>query len=477
MLLIKLAKLATPALLLPLLGGDPLADEKLERALDSVQLRHVEADIHFLASDELAGRDTPSDGLRLAARYVRARLMRLGFQPAGDNGYFDEYQLERKRLDVERTSAVFSTSGAESQLVYGKDYIFPDREIENLNLEGGLVFVGTGTKGETDGLDLMGSFALAIDSEIPWRERRANAMGTGAIGLVIVPAEDGEPFTRQYGYWAWRARSGSLTLPSSDPGGALFPQLYVDKAEVGKLVATKPAPGTVLSATMRDQRAIAEGNESFTVENVCGLWPGSDPELSKEVLIVSAHYDHVGAREGEIYNGADDNGSGSTGLLAVAEALKAHGPLRRSVMLIWVSGEEKGLLGSKAWTLDPTLPDGYVPAANINIDMIGRNAADYLLITPTEELPQYNDLVRMAEANAPKEGFPKLGSCDDYWARSDQKSFSDNLGIPVMFLFSDVHEDYHQPTDTPDKINYDKIRRVSRLVVRMLVDLQGDDLL
>ena len=109
--------------------------------------------------------------------------------------------------------------------------------------------------------------------------------------------------------------------------------------------------------------------------------------------------------------------------------------------------------------------------------MIGRNASDYLLITPTSALPQYNDLVRMAEANAPQEGFPKLGSCDEYWARSDQKSFSDALGIPVMFLFSDVHEDYHQPTDTPDKIDYDKIRRVARLVVRMLADLQGDELL
>ena len=100
-----------------------------------------------------------------------------------------------------------------------------------------------------------------------------------------------------------------------------------------------------------------------------------------------------------------------------------------------------------------------------------------LLITPTEALPQYNDLVRMAEANAPKEGFPELGSCDEYFSRSDQKSFSDNLGIPVMFLFSDLHEDYHKPTDTPDKIDYDKIRRVARLVVRMLVDLQKDDLL
>jgi Zn-dependent M28 family amino/carboxypeptidase len=237
-----------------------------------------------------------------------------------------------------------------------------------------------------------------------------------------------------------------------------------------------PAPGARLDATLRDVRAVAPGSESVVVENVCGLWPGDDPKLKDEVLIVSAHYDHVGARDGEIYNGADDNGSGSSGLLAIAEALAAHGPLARSVLLIWVSGEEKGLLGSQAWCAAPTLPAPYRPVADINIDMIGRNAPDYLLVTPTAALPQHNDLVRMAEANAPLEGFPELGSCDEYWARSDQKSFSDALGIPVMFLFSDVHEDYHQPTDTADKIDCDKIRRVARLVVRMLADLQAEEL-
>jgi Zn-dependent M28 family amino/carboxypeptidase len=248
----------------------------------------------------------------------------------------------------------------------------------------------------------------------------------------------------------------------------------LNRAQAAGIGGSDPAPGASLDTTLHSRRVTAEGNELFTVENVCGLWPGSDPELAQEVLIVSAHYDHVGTRDGEIYNGADDNASGSTGLLAVAESLAAYGPLRRSVLLLWVSGEEKGLLGSKAWTLDPTLEPGQRPVANINIDMIGRNAPDSLLVTPTEALPQYNDLVVMAQANCALEGFAELGNCDDYWARSDQKSFSDNLGIPVMFLFSDIHADYHQPTDTPDKIDYDKIRRVARLVVRMLAGLQGD---
>ncbi len=170
------------------------------------------------------------------------------------------------------------------------------------------------------------------------------------------------------------------------------------------------------------------------------------------------------------------NGSGSTGLLAVAEALAANGPLRRSVCLIWVSAEEKGLLGSRAWATYPWLPDGYRPICNINIDMIGRNAPDSLLITPTAEHEAYSQLTRIAERLAPLEGFPTLGNADTYYHRSDQAMFQQHLELPVAFLFTDIHEDYHEPTDTPEKIDVDKIRRVARLVVRMLAELQTDEL-
>jgi hypothetical protein len=113
---------------------------------------------------------------------------------------------------------------------------------------------------------------------------------------------------------------------------------------------------------------------------------------------------------------------------------------------------------------------------DINIDMIGRNEPDKLLITPTSARKEYNGLVKLAEANGPLEGFPKLGSCDAYWDRSDHRNFAVNLKIPVTFLFSDIHEDYHQPTDKPEKIDNDKIRRVVRMVLRMLEELQADRL-
>ena len=144
-------------------------------------------------------------------------------------------------------------------------------------------------------------------------------------------------------------------------------------------------------------------------------------------------------------------------------------------MLIWVSGEERGLWGSRAWVAASSLPEGMRAVANLNIDMIGRNAPDELYITPSEKHERHNGIVRRAQALASLEGFKELGNADEYYHRSDQASFA-MLDIPVAFLFSGVHEDYHQPTDDPEKIDCDKVRRVARLVVRLLGELQADAL-
>jgi hypothetical protein len=466
--------------LLSLLATARPGDPALDRGLEAIQTRAIQSDVAFLASDELAGRDTPSPGLTLAARFVRARLMRLSFEPAGDHGYFDEYALESKRLDVERTYATLVAGAVETPLGYGDDYVFPDREVADVTLDAPLVYAGTGSAAELEGKRFEGAWALAEDSELSWRDRLAAVRASGALGLVVVQqaGEKVEPMTRRFGYWGFRARAGTVSLPGAAEGEALFPQLYVNRGPLAALLGDAPmAVGSPLPGRIAHARTVAEGQESVTVENVCGLWPGSDPELKHEVLVVSAHLDHVGLQDGEIHNGADDNGSGSSALLALAEALAAHGPLSRSVLLLWVSGEEKGLLGSQAWTLAPTLPEGYRAVADINIDMVGRNAPDKLLVTPTAKLPEHNGLVPLAESHAAAEGFAGLGSCDTYWTRSDHKSFADNLGIPVMFLFSDVHEDYHKPTDDADKIDCDKIRRVARLVLRVLADLQEPEIL
>ena len=161
---------------------------------------------------------------------------------------------------------------------------------------------------------------------------------------------------------------------------------------------------------------------------------------------------------------------------ALAEALAAHGPLRRSVFLIWVSGEEKGLWGSAAWTRAPTLPANSRAVCAINVDMIGRTAPGELYLTPSPEHTAHNALAARVAELAPAEGFERLGSADAFWLRSDHVNFARNMGIPVAFLFAGEHEDYHRPTDTSDRVDFDKIQRVTRLLFRTLTSLQDDEL-
>jgi hypothetical protein len=474
------------AVLFPCSGSDTAA---VERALASVQAPNICADVRFIASDELEGRDTPSQGLRLAARYLRARLERLGFQPAGDDGFFDRYPLERGGLDLAACKAWVIQGGKERELVFGQDYAFFGGDEHEL--EGALVFVGAGREEDIAGLDLHGKWALVLDSgggrdRNAWEERFRRierVRAAGALGLVSAP-DPSQPANELAERDARLARTVEFasrpSLHAPDSEGERGPQgvsLTLKSTLAKELMGSStPKVGMELTGIRLKERRKQRVAERLELENVAGLWPGSDPALGKEVLILSAHYDHEGIQDGVIYNGADDNGSGTCGLLAVAEALKNYGPMRRSVLILWVSGEEKGLLGSEAWTRNPTLAPGLRPVCDINIDMIGRNAPEKLLITPTKALKEYNGLTRLAESLAPLEGFPTLGSCDEYWQRSDHMNFAQNLGIPVAFLFSDVHEDYHQPTDDAEKIDCDKIRRVVRLVVRMLDGLQSDSL-
>ena len=482
-LISNLAALGALPVLLAFAPSDVESAAPLAAALDSVSERNISADIQFIASDELQGRDTPSPGLKIAARFIRSRLAALGIEPGAQDGYFYEYPLDFARIDGEKTMAMIG----EKELIEGQDYATWFRTSESSDVSAPMTWVGLEGADAFEGLELDGHWAVcADDEEYRWRRTRSSAQKAGAMGVLCLVEAESDTFS-MYSKAVQRALQGSVTFPRPKKEGeeedktprrrSSIPVVHVTfdafQAATGMSVDTLEK-GKALDMSFRDVRSPDENVQQVMLENVCGFWPGSDPKLSKEVIIISAHYDHVGARDGEVYNGADDNGSGTTGLLALAEALTNYGKLRRSVMVMWVSGEEKGLYGSKAWTLNPWLPEGYVPVANINIDMIGRNAPDSLLVTPTEKHEEYNGLTRLAERLAPLEGFETLGDADAYYERSDHYNFRKNLEIPVAFLFSDVHEDYHKPTDTPDKIDCDKIRRVARLVMRMLDGMQED---
>ncbi len=201
--------------------------------------------------------------------------------------------------------------------------------------------------------------------------------------------------------------------------------------------------------------------------NVIGLFPGTDPEKAKEVVIYSAHYDHVGVDEkGEIFNGSDDNASGTSALLEIAEAFGDGPRPARSVAFLWVSGEEKGLLGSHWFSDHMTLPDGYKIVADINLDMVSRNDGKTIGITPSDRHADYSTLIPAAQAAAKEEGLTTKFDADAFYFRTDSYNFA-RKGIPVIFFFCGVHEDYHRATDDVAKADFEKAARVARAAYRL----------
>ena len=223
-------------------------------------------------------------------------------------------------------------------------------------------------------------------------------------------------------------------------------------------------------------------------ENVLGYLEGTDSLLKHELLVVSAHYDHLGKRGEAIFNGADDNGSGTSTVLEVAEAFvrakqQGLGP-RRSVLFLWVSGEEKGLLGSEYYASHPVFPLEQT-IADINVDMVGRvdekHAADpyYIYVIGSDrlstELHQINETVNRDFTQLELDYTYNLESDPNrYYYRSDHYNFARN-GIPSIFFFNGSHADYHRDTDTVDKINFEKMVRIGQLVFYNAWQLTNQD--
>ena len=456
----------------------------LEAALATISEDEIRSDLYFIASDAMKGRDSPSPQLKIAARYIRARLMRFGMTPGGKEGsFFWEWSYPQKGLDLSKTFLkVAGPEGLSLDLALGSDYFMGTNGYGMRTATGSAVWGGEFSKDQVADLkksELAGKWVIGVNDRGLSGKRTRELEDAGALGVIVIPGtKNKKPVAETYGRVAARMASTSLTGRrergnSSTP----FPVIHLTE-RVGKTIqaALPKDPKVAEGVGFSFDESCGRGKvDDAVMENVVGIWPGSDPKLKDEAIILSAHYDHVGHRpDGTVFNGADDNGSGTTGLLAIAEALQAYGPMRRTIVLMWVSAEEKGLLGSEAWCKDPYLPGDLKALCNINIDMIGRNAGNELLITPTKDHEAYSALTKVVEANAESEGFTKVGSADAYYQRSDQANFEKHMGLPVAFLFCDVHADYHKATDTPDKINYDKMRRICRLVVKMLEALQID---
>jgi hypothetical protein len=477
----------------------------LEAAMATVDPEKIKKDLYWIADDARGGRGTPSPGQTETAKYLQSHLEQFGWAPGGGpNAYFYHYKTwgggffktegsDQRSLngtpikDENVTGLTLSGGGLTHRFAYGTDYYYSALGNKcDCEITGEIVSAGYGLMQDFSSIDANGKWVVCFDNPlVSPEERRARAKEAGARGLIVLP----NPLERnKYRDQLIRDRAklaaeGHMQYPIEGDfdeitltreGAANFLPLFQDVT--GAEEETLLAPGEKAGLTIQDKRVLAAPFGQIEADNVAGFWKGSDPELSKEVILITAHYDHLGtSRGGKIYNGADDNGSGTASLLALAEAISKMNP-RRSVMIMWVSGEELGLLGSQAWVKNPYFPEGVKPVLNINMDMVGRNDDDHeLFITPSARHREYNGIVKTFEARSKEEGFSELGSADEYYTRSDHYEYR-NLGIPVAFITTGMHADYHKTSDDPSKIDYAKMARNIRLVLRVLADLQADSL-
>jgi hypothetical protein len=452
----------------------------VERAAGAITALDMAARIAFLASDALRGRDTPSQGLDAAAAYIASEFQRLGLRPAGDHGTFiQRYPYSLRTLDAGSASfRVESASGAHALDPRRDFYAVPGRAA---SASGALVFLGAAV--DSAALlpgSLAGRIALLTPGGPAQREifalnaviRHATRAGAEAVVVLRDPATPAADIAAQ----AARGYTGRVPAQPMAPTvhaafDALAPALRAAGIDAHALVERArqgAAPPLPLGASARVD--VPFRDVEHRPPNVVGVLEGSDPTLRGTYIVFSAHMDHVGvgvpdAQGDSIYNGADDNASGTAAVLELARAF-ASLPIRpaRSLLFLTVSGEEKGLLGSAHFADNPTVPRGAI-VANINLDMIGRNAPDSIVAIGMD----YSSLGPAALQVAAARPELRLTVSDDLWPeqrfffRSDHFSFARHE-IPALFFFAGVHEDYHRPGDVAERIDNDKAARVARLV-------------
>ncbi len=461
-------------------------------AVTSIDAEIVRNHVGVLASDQLRGRDTPSEGLESAARYIADLHASFGLRPAGDDGTFlQRYPFGLQGPDPRNAEINFVGPEGEAPVEIGRDAFIDGGSTEPFTAP--LVYVPAeavagaiesgSMAGEAAVFELSGSWGQEL-----WQrslEQLAFARAAGAVAVVHL-LDSGFPSSviSQVG--------SALAQPTWRLGGdALLPRIFVrrgvidrvlpeasrtwaESATRGQITSPRAIPGARIGATM-PLNALGVS----TPPNVVAELPGSDGDLRDEYVVLTAHFDHVGVGrpvDGDsIYNGADDNGSGTAALLEVSRALAALPPEarpRRTILFAHVSGEEKGLLGSEWWVDHPTRPIENV-VANINIDMVGGDAHPDTLAVLGNEYSSLGPLIMGISRARPELG---LTTVSDMWPqeglffRSDQFNFM-REDIPSLFLFAGLHECYHRPCDDIDFVNTDKIARVARLLTYTVLEI------
>lgn len=473
------------SLLAPL--GAPAQDPSPATVPDAVKgitARELGGHMRFLASDLMRGRDTASAEIRLAAEYLSSRLYAAGAEPfgapePGGKSYFQLFPLEVVTPKAEGTSLSITIErhGAKQVIpcALGSDFTLFPRGVAPGEIEAPVVFIGRPGATEQElkdfaSVEVKNRFVMSYNAgghPGVVGSKADEARKRGALGFLIVQPPEGPPVgTAQMSVDMFGRPSMTLgAAPSAAPSLMLADG---PRDRVFGMIGSPKGPDKVGPLDgVRAKFTFAASKEIKQERNVFGFFPGSDPEKKKEVIIFSAHYDHVGVDDkGVIFNGSDDNASGTSALLEIAEAIGEGPRPARSIAFLWVSGEEKGLFGSDWFADHSPLPADYKIVADINLDMVSRNDGKQVGITPSPKHGDYSTLIPAAQAALKTEGMEALFNADEFYGRTDSFNFA-KKGIPVIFFFSGIHSDYHQATDDVEKADFEKAAKIARAAYRL----------
>lgn len=455
--------------------------------VDSIRKEELRQKLTYIASEKFRGRGNGTPELNMAAEYIAGIFQKNGLKPAGDTAsYYQHFDIYSSRLGPKNDLRIRGMGEADLIVEVRTDFV-PELWSESGTVSAPLKLI---EDAESRLPDLKGKIAVLFedrlvseDPEFPASAKEGRRLeAAGAAGVIVVQNLGDEGRYRISNLAeAFRDDLPVRLTPMATLSKADYPQnpVIVLSADIGRRLVSelrKPEPKVQATFTVDIERDVHK------TQNVLGLVEGSDSSLKNDVMIVGAHYDHDGEAYGQIWYGADDNGSGTSVLLELSEAFGNNGAKpARSVLLCAWAGEEKGLLGSRYYVSHPVFPlDRTV--AMFQMDMIGRNEehpANKSEQVPDERAPDNANSVNvLGSAFSPdlRNVISRLNAqtnltvrfrydfgADDLMRRSDQWSFLQHR-IPAVFFFAGLHPDYHTPRDTPEKINYPKLEKVAQLV-------------
>lgn len=426
--------------------------------------------LYIIAGPEMEGRETASEGQRKAAAYIQNHFQQLGLKPAPDAGYQQRFPLYQDTLletNLEVNGQAFALD---------KDFnVAISTSFPAMFRFSEVVVIGGNAWSKLDTVQLAGKLVLVLnnagsETRLASANRNSFLQRKGIAAVLMV--------SNQYPAVRAAARKSGMTIHAFKK--AMTPQQFSISENVARSMLQTDLPADPAYVKTHEANVLLDiKKKTLELEstNVIGILEGSD--LKDEYLVITAHYDHLGKRDTAIYYGADDDGSGTVGILELAEAFAkakaaGKGP-RRSIVFMAVSGEEKGLLGSEYYAAHPLLPLDKT-TANLNIDMIGRidpqrtagDSTNYVYVIGDDKLS--SDLRIISEAANKKYTkleldykYNDLNDPNFFYYRSDHYNFAKN-GVPIIFYFNGTHADYHQPSDTPEKINYELLAKRAKLI-------------